>query len=373
MILKAYSDGLLFGIDSMVISHELLKRVKNLENSLKVLGELQQVSQPMKEKEKTKEKAKAKMKTKNHRPLEPEQSMSRVGRPRFSLNGVLRFVIKNKKGNRYEKKQTVSSQKVKEHMSSEHEDSSASIGSSKEHGNSRISTVISKLMGLEEISSLKIEAAKSDDDRTQVTQQTYHVSKQGSTSTQESLAKKKASLKNPSTEENKVKTSQSPRNSEEELHSGNLRKQEKLNEDESRLMNVVIGNEELLNTIQATLELKIHVSIIEREAILDVDDENHECSKLTLDCALELMRRRLKIQEFKEHGVKFFIRRMMKNRSLVSIVKDLNNEMKAMVGDDVTWDLGWDSNMFKMNTTIVEDVEEIILSTLIDEVVRGFR
>ncbi|XP_048445509.1 uncharacterized protein LOC103954346 [Pyrus x bretschneideri] len=179
----------------------------------------------------------------------------------------------------------------------------------------------------------------------------------------------------------------------------NLRKQEPQTENENHLKQVVIKSHHFLNTAEALFELDIPFSILH--------DSGHDCnpdvdSKLTLDCAYEVMKRKGIRHELNVHpkcekiSISF-----VKVRSLNELVRQLHKDFETlkfygrkgkyeceaeeylpkMLESDMhswepdvncMWDMGWDKTMFAVVEVdeVVKDLERLVLSGLVDELTR---
>ncbi|KAM0972934.1 hypothetical protein ACFX13_016583 [Malus domestica] len=178
----------------------------------------------------------------------------------------------------------------------------------------------------------------------------------------------------------------------------NLRKQEPT-EIENHLKQVVIKSHHFLNTAEALFKLDIPFSILHdsgRDCNPDVD------SKLTLDCAYEVMKRKGIRHELNVHpkcekaSISF-----VKIRSLNELVRQLHKDFETlkfygrkgkyeceaeaylpkMLESDMhswepelncMWDMGWDKTMFAVVEVdeVVKDLERLVLGGLVDELTR---
>ncbi|XP_068343030.1 uncharacterized protein [Pyrus communis] len=179
----------------------------------------------------------------------------------------------------------------------------------------------------------------------------------------------------------------------------NLRKQEPQTENENHLKQVVIKSHHFLNTAEALFELDIPFSILH--------DSGHDCnpdvdSKLTLDCAYEVMKRKGIRHELNvHHKCEKISISFVKIRSLNELVRQLHKDFETlkfygrkgkyeceaeeylpkMLESDMhswepdvncMWDMGWDKTMFAVVEVdeVVKDLERLVLSGLVDELTR---
>ncbi|KAF3446307.1 hypothetical protein FNV43_RR11486 [Rhamnella rubrinervis] len=174
-------------------------------------------------------------------------------------------------------------------------------------------------------------------------------------------------------------------------------KQELLTETENQLKQILIKSQLFVNTAEALFELDIPIGILHASG----QDHQQEDSKLILDCAHELMRRKGRRQEFIVHPcvtksisfimIKTFdglVKKLHKDFEKLKFFGrsgacecDVEEYLPRMLEIDVhskepdlncMWDLGWSETMFASTEIdeVVRDLEVHLLNALLDDITR---
>ncbi|XP_068655845.1 uncharacterized protein [Aristolochia californica] len=173
-------------------------------------------------------------------------------------------------------------------------------------------------------------------------------------------------------------------------------KQGSLTEEESNLKQMLITSQQFLTAAVAFFKFHIPVSILHSSCPKDEDRE----SKLVLDCAYEIMKKKGRKEELAFHPSVTMPIMPLKVKSLDDLVKELNKNLACLKrcrqpqGDDYDaatyphkilereientnpeancmWEFGWNCTMFAHieKEEVIRDVEKHQLNRLIDEII----
>ncbi|XP_042509186.1 uncharacterized protein LOC122084827 [Macadamia integrifolia] len=168
-----------------------------------------------------------------------------------------------------------------------------------------------------------------------------------------------------------------------------------LDENESRLKQILLRSQIFLNTAEALFGLLIPIDILHSSAKTCKDDD----SKLVLDCCYEVMKRKGRRKEITFNPCVRIPVRSVKLKGLDDLVKELHEDLEElkflnqdsgnendtalylhrMLERDIQnknpdlncmWDFGWGETLFGHfeKVEVIRDVEKFVLNGLIDEI-----